>query len=217
MLHDEEISWACLFGLLARCLWKNKKLFIFQRKSRSSSEIIKVSMCWAKQFSLATRDGSIDNIVLPHEELLPRDWTFLNTNGAIQVTSGRVAAGRVVRDGTGDWGILDGLKLIQRRGHSNVVIHSDSLEIVKAIHGNVLKISSSALIRRIHRILSKESHWTLRYIPKEENQCVDYLAKLAFERNEDLQLVETPPDAVLDFFKSDKERNFCTSRIFHVI
>lgn len=50
----------------------------------------------------------------------------------------------MVRDGTGDWvigynrflgnclifyvelwGILDGLKLIQRRGHSNVVIHAD--------------------------------------------------------------------------------------------
>ncbi|MBA0747512.1 hypothetical protein Gogos_004423 [Gossypium gossypioides] len=27
------------------------------------------------------------------------------------------------------WGILDGLKLIQRRGHSNVVIHSDSLKV----------------------------------------------------------------------------------------
>ncbi|MBA0641643.1 hypothetical protein Goklo_026174 [Gossypium klotzschianum] len=115
------------------------------------------------------------------------------------------------------WGILDGLKLIQRKGHSNVVIHSDSLEVVKAFHGNVSKISNSALIRRIHRILSQESDSTLRYIPREENQCDDYLAKLAFERKEDLQLVETPPDAVLDFLKSDKERNFCISRIFHVI
>ncbi|MBA0809845.1 hypothetical protein Gohar_025460, partial [Gossypium harknessii] len=88
----------------------------------------------------------------------------------------------VVRDGTGDWvigynrflgnysifdaefwGILDGLKLIQRRGHSNVVIHFDSLEKV-----NEFKI-----------------------YPMEENQCADYLAKLAFERKEDLQLVET--------------------------
>ncbi|MBA0575847.1 hypothetical protein Golob_024705, partial [Gossypium lobatum] len=151
MLHDGEISWACLFGLLAWRLWKNQNLFIFQKKSWSSSKIIKVSMCWAKQSSLAPRD-----------EL---------------------------------WGILDGLKLIQRRGHSNVVIHSDSLEVVKAFHGNVSKISDSALIRRIHRILSQESHWTLRYIPREENQCADYLAKLAFERKEDLQLVETPPDA----------------------
>ncbi|MBA0676213.1 hypothetical protein Goari_017712, partial [Gossypium aridum] len=109
------------------------------------------------------------------------------------------------------WGILDGLKLIQRRGHSNVVIHSDSLEVVKAFHGNVSKISNSALIRRIHHILSQESHWALRYIPREENQCADYLAKLAFERKEDLQLVKIPPDAVLDFLKSDKERNFCIS------
>ncbi|MBA0693818.1 hypothetical protein Goari_004165 [Gossypium aridum] len=109
------------------------------------------------------------------------------------------------------WGILDGLKLIQRRGHSNVVIHSNSLKVVKAIHGNVSKISNFALIRRIHRILSQESQWILRYIPREENQCADYLAKLAFEKKEDLQQVETPPDAMLEFLKVDKERNFSTS------
>ncbi|MBA0625506.1 hypothetical protein Godav_010696, partial [Gossypium davidsonii] len=88
----------------------------------------------------------------------------------------RATTGGVVWDGTSDWvigynrflgnclifdaelwGILDGLKLIQRRGHSSVVIHFDSLEVVKAIHGNISKISNSALIRRIHRILSQES------------------------------------------------------------
>lgn len=34
------------------------------------------------------------------------------------------------------WGILDGLKLIQRRGHTKVVIQTDCLEAVKAIQGN---------------------------------------------------------------------------------
>ncbi|KAH1106773.1 hypothetical protein J1N35_010541 [Gossypium stocksii] len=133
-------------------------------------------MCWAKQSSLAPKDGSIGNIGLPHEEFLLRDWTFLNIDGAIQVTSRRAAAGGMVRDGTGDWvigynrflgnclifyielwGILDDLKLIQCRGYSNVVIHFDSLEVVKAIHDNVSNISNSALIRKIHRILSQES------------------------------------------------------------
>ncbi|MBA0577767.1 hypothetical protein Golob_024422 [Gossypium lobatum] len=118
MLHDGEISWACLFRGLA----------------------------------------------------------FLNTDSAVQITSGRAVADGVIRDGISDWvigynrflgycsifyvelwGILDGLKLIQRRGHSNVVIHLDSLEVAKAIYGSVLKISNSALIRRIHRILSQKS------------------------------------------------------------
>lgn len=60
-------------------------------------------MYWAKQSSLAPRDGSINNISLPYEELLPRDWTFLNTDGNVQVTSRRATVGGVVQDGTGDW------------------------------------------------------------------------------------------------------------------
>ncbi|KAK5818499.1 uncharacterized protein LOC108477987 [Gossypium arboreum] len=106
------------------------------------------------------------------------------------------------------WGILDGLKLIQRRGHNNVIIHSDSLEVVKAIHECGSKGSTSAMIRRIHRILSQESQWILRHISRENNYYADYLAKLAFEREEDLHLFESPPDEVLDSLKSDKERLF---------
>ncbi|MBA0704746.1 hypothetical protein Golax_016985 [Gossypium laxum] len=40
------------------------------------------------------------------------------------------------------WGILDGLILIQQRGDANVVIQFDSLEAIKAIHGNALKTSN---------------------------------------------------------------------------
>ncbi|MFQ6629322.1 hypothetical protein Gotur_007825 [Gossypium turneri] len=47
-------------------------------------------------------------------------------------------------------------------------------------------MSNSTPIGRIHRILSQASQWTLRYILREENQSADYLAKLAFERKEDL-------------------------------
>ncbi|KAH1040143.1 hypothetical protein J1N35_041886 [Gossypium stocksii] len=90
------------------------------------------------------------------------------------------------------WGILDGLKLIWRRGDAKVVIQSDSLEAVKAIHGSALIISHSTLIRRIHRILSQERRWLLRYIPREQNQSADLIAKMAFGDKEDLQLIETP-------------------------
>ncbi|KAH1038644.1 hypothetical protein J1N35_040387, partial [Gossypium stocksii] len=42
----------------------------------------------------------------------------------------------------------------------------------------------------------------------EDNKCADYLAKLASERWEDLQLFESPPNEALEFFKADKERIF---------
>ncbi|KAK5776439.1 hypothetical protein PVK06_044398 [Gossypium arboreum] len=81
-----------------------------------------------------------------------------------------------------NYGALDGLKLIQRRGHDNVIIHSDSLEVVKAIHENDSKKPTSALLRRIHQILSQERQWIIRHIPREENQSADYLAKMALGR-----------------------------------
>lgn len=67
--------------------------------------------------------------------------------------SGNAVAGGVLRDRNGDWvlgynrvlgncsifdaklwGILDGLKIIQRRGHDKVTIQSNTLEIIKAIY-----------------------------------------------------------------------------------
>ncbi|KAK5793327.1 hypothetical protein PVK06_034470 [Gossypium arboreum] len=197
-----------------------------------------VSIAKAKSFFLWKSLSKVWNLLhdnllwsvgdaLSHEELSSKDWIFLNTDGVVQKISGRAVVEGAVRDGTSNWvmgynrflgnclifnaelwGILDGLKLIQRRGHSNVIIHSNSLEVVKAIHDNVSKSSTFALIRRIHRILSQESHWILRYIPREENHSADDIAKLAFGRDEDLDLFESPPDEVLDFLKSDKERIF---------
>ncbi|KAH1038645.1 hypothetical protein J1N35_040388 [Gossypium stocksii] len=159
-------------------LWKtkNRNLSIFQRKSWSSSEVIKVSICWAKYASLDFRNGLSDNIDPLHGESITNDLIFLNTDGVVLRTSRRAVAGGVVRDSNGNWvmgyncflgncsifdaelwGILDGLKLIQRRGRNNVIIHFDSLEVVKAIHENISKSSTSALNRRIHWILSQES------------------------------------------------------------
>ncbi|KAK5839190.1 hypothetical protein PVK06_007960 [Gossypium arboreum] len=155
----------------------------------------------AKQASLDSRSISSDYTVLPLKELTSKDWIYLNAVGAVSRTSGRAAAGGVIWDSTGNWimgynrfigncsifdaelwGILDGLKLIQWRGHDNVIIHSDSLEVVKAIHENDSKKPTSALLRRIHQILSQERQWIIRHIPREENKSVDYLAKIALGR-----------------------------------
>ncbi|MBA0687417.1 hypothetical protein Goari_014960 [Gossypium aridum] len=45
------------------------------------------------------------------------------------------------------WGILEGLKFIQRRGHDKVIIQSDNLEVVKDILGSVSTASNLVFIR----------------------------------------------------------------------
>ncbi|MBA0776954.1 hypothetical protein Gotri_011886 [Gossypium trilobum] len=94
-------------------------------------------MCWTKKSSLAPKDDGTGDWVIGYNRFL----------GNCSIFDAEL------------WDILDGLKLIQHRCHSSVVIHFDSLEVVKVIHGNISKISNSALIRRIHRILSQESQW----------------------------------------------------------
>ncbi|MBA0752032.1 hypothetical protein Gogos_000913 [Gossypium gossypioides] len=101
-------------------------------------------------------------------------------------------------------GILDGLKLVQRRGYDQVIIHSDSLEVVKGILGSSSTVSNSALIRRIHNILSQENQWFLRYIPSEQNQVADCLAKQTLIEKVNLQILDIPPEMVHTFFDRDK-------------
>ncbi|MBA0792493.1 hypothetical protein Gohar_016987 [Gossypium harknessii] len=98
----------------------------------SLREIIKVLYYWAKHFSSTFRDepkGCYESFL--------EEWNFgnrvlINIDGAVQLDSGNVAAGGVVRDENGYWifgynrrlekcsifyaelwGILEGLKLIQ--------------------------------------------------------------------------------------------------------
>ncbi|MBA0646306.1 hypothetical protein Goklo_014279, partial [Gossypium klotzschianum] len=80
------------------------------------------------------------------------------------------------------WGILEGLKLIQRKDHDKVIIQSNSLEVVKAIQGSISNASNLALIRRIQCILSQKDKWLLRYILREYNQ----VAELALTKIQDL-------------------------------
>ncbi|MBA0778271.1 hypothetical protein Gotri_006150, partial [Gossypium trilobum] len=101
---------------------------------------------------------------------------------------------------TGGWTFLN------IDGHDKVIIQSDNLEVTKAIHGSASKISNSALVRRIHHILSQEGQWILHHSPREHNRSSDYLAKLAFAKKEDLQLICSPPREVLEFLKVDNEK-----------
>lgn len=56
----------------------------------------------------------------------------------------------------------------------------------------------------------------MRHIPREENQCVDCITKLAFIRKEKLRMIENPSEEVLNIINADKERIFCRPNSHHV-
>ncbi|KAK5839685.1 hypothetical protein PVK06_008512 [Gossypium arboreum] len=152
------------------------------------------------------------HILRDFPEYLGSGRVFLNTDGAVQLDTGIAAARGIVRDNESNWiagfhrfigkfsvfdaeiwGILDGLRFVQRRGHDQVIILSNCLEVVKSIIGSSSTSSNSTLIRRIHTILSQETQWILRFIPREQNQVADCLAKQALIEKANMQVFDVPP------------------------
>ncbi|MBA0866085.1 hypothetical protein Goshw_017730 [Gossypium schwendimanii] len=84
------------------------------------------------------------------------------------------------------WGSLDGLVLLQQQGYNKIMIHSDSLQVIKGIYDSSLVDSNSALIRRIHQILLKVDHWRTKHVSREKNRVVDCLAKMLLNKKDDL-------------------------------
>ncbi|MBA0768672.1 hypothetical protein Gotri_017457 [Gossypium trilobum] len=167
-----------------------------------------------------------DSFKPPVEEESFEDSIFLNTDGVVQLESENATAGGVVHDANGDWifgynrhlrkcfifnvelwGILEGLRLIQRRGHNEVIIQSDSLEVVKAILESTSTEANLALIRRIQSILFQEKLWFLRYIPRDQNQVTDCLAKQALIGTDNLQMFDASLSMTCTLIELDKNKN----------
>ncbi|MBA0872340.1 hypothetical protein Goshw_011759 [Gossypium schwendimanii] len=232
MVHEEGSSWACLFGLLIWRLWKNRNLFIFQGQFWSSMETVQVSLSWVNQLFSALSANFKGNFKPPVEKESFEDPIFLNIDGALQLGSGNAATGGVVRDANGDWifgynrrlekcsifnaklwGILEGLKLIQRRGHDEVIIQSDSFKVVKVVLESTSTETNSALIRRMQSILFQEKRWLLRYISRDQNQVANCLAKQALIGTNNLQVFDAPHLMTSTLMELDKNKNIFFFRI----
>ncbi|KAH1031126.1 hypothetical protein J1N35_043300 [Gossypium stocksii] len=148
-------------------------------------------------------------------------------NTSLRLDTGNASAGAVARDMNGQWlfgfnkflgkcsifdaelwGIFEGFKIIQRRGHDRVIILSDSLDVIRGIQGSNFVTSNSALIRHIQSMLSQESSWCLHYIPREQNEVADCMAKEALSTRTDLQFLDTPSLRVQSMLDLDQSKGF---------
>ncbi|XP_016690650.1 uncharacterized protein [Gossypium hirsutum] len=110
------------------------------------------------------------------------NWVILNTDGAVKLNSKLATAREVLKDRNGAW-ILG----------FNRSLGCYSQEAFRAIQESFFTTSSSAFIQHIQQNLLDIGQWKLEYIPREMNFEVDYITKIAFDRNKDLHLVEDIP------------------------
>lgn len=77
-------------------------------------------------------------------------------------------------------------------GLDNVMIQSDSLEVVITIQESSVGGSNKALIKKILQLLSRISNWNIYYILRAKNQEANSLANLAHSRSQGLQMFGKP-------------------------
>ncbi|MFQ6636880.1 hypothetical protein Gotur_012650 [Gossypium turneri] len=121
-----------------------------------------------------------NHIEAVHDSSMIGNWIHLFIDGAVKLDARFATFGEMAY----------GFTFIHERGCQKVVIHMDNLEVVKAIQIAHLADSFSALLRRIHMSLQAIQHWKIKHVPREWNEVVDRIVKLATVRSTNMQIFE---------------------------
>ncbi|MBA0737271.1 hypothetical protein Gogos_010741 [Gossypium gossypioides] len=84
------------------------------------------------------------------------------------------------------------------------MIQTDNLDVIKALTDIELEDSGITLLRRLHRIMRTEEQWQIRYVSREHNTVVDWLAKLSLTRKSSLQVFDVAPIEIIEVLQRDE-------------
>ncbi|KAK5823801.1 hypothetical protein PVK06_018564 [Gossypium arboreum] len=74
-----------------------------------------------------------------------------------------------------------------------VMIQTDCLEAIKTSQVTSFNDSNSTLIRKIHQRLANIGVWDMQPMPRESNNIVDCLVKMAFDTRQNLKVLTITP------------------------
>lgn len=125
------------------------------------------------------------------------DWIKINTDAALN-QSGRIGLAAIARDHTRmvisaeincvygplnaffaeSAAALMGTRLLQGGKYDNIILESDALQVVQALHSTTLGRSEAAmLIQDIKRLLPSFKRWQITHTMRQGNQAAHYMAK----------------------------------------
>lgn len=92
--------------------------------------------------------------------------------------------------------LIRGLERAAQAGPQPVVVHSDSELLVRQLTGEyqVKSPKLAPLFRQVQTLLLKMSRWTVRHVPREENQRADEMANLAMDERRDVVVFDADRD-----------------------
>ncbi|MBA0790507.1 hypothetical protein Gohar_015151, partial [Gossypium harknessii] len=155
--------------------------FIHFPLSWNAPEIIKVSLCWALQFSIVHTNRTLSRVPV---QSLSGKFVYLHIDAAVNVSTRSTSASDVV------W-----CEISLETGLLGLII----FWAVKVIQDSFLGTLNSALLRQSQQMLQCKEHWVLRHVPRERNQVVDRLAKISSVGKDGMQIITSVPRELINF------------------
>lgn len=149
-------------------------------------------------------------------------WLKLNTDGARKASTGLANAGGLVRDHAGNWiwdyivnightdsftvelwGLRDGLRLLDGKGFSRVVVELDSEAVITVFKEGIESESRAALAHDCIKIAKRNKIEFFQHVIQEENKCADWLANLGQTGSWGTTFWESPTEGIRPLLGAD--------------
>lgn len=203
-------------------IFQNEQVNTLTRISTIKSVVEEYKSCWSPTI-LSKVPRNIELLVSWKKP--PLGWIKINVDGARDRSSGTIGAGGIARDHNGAWiagfvynigkgGALlaeawaarTGAQLALDKGYSNVILESDSLDLVNMLNQTENQPLEAPLINLredIQKILSKVATKEIVHCYREGNLPADVLAKMALSNQNGIMMLQSPPLALANLIYQD--------------
>ncbi|GAU16657.1 hypothetical protein TSUD_326070 [Trifolium subterraneum] len=172
-------------------------------------------------FSSNSLGSSVDRLIKWNNAKF--SFVILNVDGSCLGSPARAGYGELIRNNSGFYlsgfsgfikesydimiaelyAIYQGLTLAKDLAVEELVCYSDSLLCINLLKGLIVKYHVHAVLIQDIKELISQSNVTLCHTLGEENQCVNFLAKLGASADADILIHVSPPKYILDLLRSD--------------
>ncbi|KAH1130713.1 hypothetical protein J1N35_002091 [Gossypium stocksii] len=156
---------------------------------RGSTEVVKISSCWARQHESHLGGHKNNNQSSNSKNKSDDTWVYLSTDGAMGRNSGYATTGGVVHDHDGNW-----------------------------IGGFTHFLDSGiTMLRRTQNIMQSEGEWKIKHIPRNLNLAEGRLAKISLSWKSNLQIIDEAPTKILDLLQDNDKLSGLVVKFLYTI
>lgn len=224
--NRDQVPWSQTFATVCWILWKTRCKGIMEGSRPQAKEIQHHAMFQLMEDRLSS---TYKHQIFNNHFQENHTWTAPSTGFVRLDTDGSVtqqltgACGGVIRDSHGHWllgfqhqlgfvpntsaellGIHKGLSLCKQHGYSKVIAYTDSMEALRLLmYEGSINHPLREEINNIRDCLYSGWQVELRYTPRENVRCADYLARTAHEMTEESHIWFAPHPGCREILQED--------------